>query len=77
MNAHKRKIMPWCAVWRSDARRVYLAYLLLAQILATEGILQTLSNLLSRDCFQIGRFEDIIDDGGIALELFRSHCHAI
>jgi hypothetical protein len=40
--------------------------------LAAKSILQTLSNLLSRDRLKVGRFEDIVDDGGIALELFRS-----
>lgn len=57
--------------------RVYLAYLLLTQILAAESILQSLSNFLSRDCFEVGRFEDVVNDGGITLKLFGSHCCAM
>lgn len=56
---------------------VDLAYFVLAEILSTESIFQSLSDRLSRDCFEIGRFEDIVDDCGIALELFGGHCYAM
>ena len=56
---------------------VDLAYFVLAEILSTESIFQSLSDRLSRDCFEVGRFENVVDDGCVALELFGGHCYAM
>jgi hypothetical protein len=44
-------------------------YLLVAGVLAAEGGLESLSDLLARNGFEIGGGKDAIDDGGVAREL--------
>lgn len=63
-------------IW-NDKVSCACAYLLFAQILAAKGILQPLPDLLSRDGFEVGCLEDVVDDGGIALELFGGYYYQV
>lgn len=45
--------------------------------MASKGILQTLPDLLSRDSFEVGCLEDVVDDSGIALALLGGYCYQV
>lgn len=49
------------------------AYFLLAEVLAAKRSLETLSNLLAGDGFEVGCGEDAVDYGRVLLTLFGAH----
>ena len=51
-------------------------YLLVAEVLAIQGVLKSLTDLLARDGVQVGGLEDVIDDGRVARLLIGGDCPA-